>query len=418
MDKSQENFDVIISGAGLTGQTCALSLADFGLNVLVIDSDTRESVVSATYDGRASAIALASYNLLSALGLGGLFEKHGSPILDIRVVDGHPIFGISPFFVHYSHKDLPEMQDKPFGYIVENRLLRQALQEKSENHKNIKILYSNRIISTECDGGLRNIKLRNGESFTTSLLIGAEGRFSATRAMLNIGTEQKKYDQASIVCTVTHECGHAGTAVELFYPSGPFAMLPMTGNRSNVVWTEKRKSAEKFMALDDEDFLEALVFRFGDWLGDIKLVGNRFSYPLSLLHAHQYTRPRFALIGDSAHAIHPIAGQGVNLGFRDCAAMAETIAESHRLGLDIGGDSVLKDYENWRRFDNQLLISVTDGLVHLFSNDNLLIKTARNAGFVAVQNMPVVKGLLQKHAMGMLEIPFLQMPRLLKGEAL
>ena len=418
MSKSQENFDIIISGGGLTGQTCALSLADFGLRVLIIDSDTRESVVSATYDGRASAIALASYNLLSAIGLGDLFETQAEPILDIRVVDGHPTFGVSPFFVHYSHADLPEMQGKPFGYIVENRLLRQALQTKAESHKNIKILYSNRIISTECDGGLRHISLRGGENFTTSLLIGAEGRFSATRAMLGIGTEQKKYDQTSIVCTVTHECGHAGTAVELFYPSGPFAMLPMTENRSNVVWSEKTRSAKAFMALDDEDFLEALQFRFGDWLGDIKLVGNRFSYPLSLLHAHHYTRPRFALIGDSAHAIHPIAGQGVNLGFRDCAALAETIAESFRLGLDIGSDSVLHDYADWRRFDNQLLISVTNALVHLFSNDNALIKVARNVGFVAVEHMPIVKGLLQKHAMGMLKIPTIEMPRLLKGEPL
>ena len=421
MPKKQANFDIIVSGGGLVGLTYALAQAQADVKVLVLDAVPAKSLLEATYDGRASAVALASANMLGALGLTDLFAHAGEPIWDIRVVDGHVHFGVSPFFLHYNHRDLDrhaELSGKPFGYIVENVLLRRALSECARSHSNITILEPRSITETWVSGGRRWVILDDGSEYNGSLLVVAEGKNSRTRNMLGVSVYRKAYRQASIVCTVKHACGHAGTAVELFLPSGPFAILPMTGRRSNVVWTEDLLVADDFMALGEADFLDAVRLRFGDWLGSIDLVSSRFFYPLELLHARDYIGDRFALIGDSAHAIHPIAGQGVNLGFRDCAALAQSVIDGARLGLDMGGDEILRDYQTWRRFDNQLLIGVTDTLVGLFSNDNGVLRSVRGLGMAAVNRFTPLKRVLQKHAMGMLATSATDLPRLLRGELL
>ncbi len=241
-----------------------------------------------------------------------------------------------------------------------------------------------------------------------------DGRNSPLRRAAGIRTIEWNYPQVSIVCTVSHEAPHRGVAVEHFLPAGPFAILPMTGHRSSIVWTERADLAPRLMALDDAGFTRELARRFGDFLGALEVVGPRWSYPLSLMHAERYSAPRLALVGDAAHVIHPIAGQGLNLGIRDIAALAELVVDARRLGLDIANPDALERYERWRRFDNVMLAAVTDGLNRLFSNALPPVKLARDLGLAAVDRLPPLKRFLMRHAMGVVG----DLPRLVRGEPL
>jgi 2-octaprenyl-6-methoxyphenol hydroxylase len=304
--------------------------------------------------------------------------------------------------------------DRPFGYIVENRHIRSALQIFAGGLSKLTLLAPAELTALLRDGGRAEARLAGGGTVRARLAVAADGRFSRIRRDAGIASTSLRYRQTSIVCTVSHERAHDGVAVELFLPGGPFAMLPMTENRCNVVWTERADLAPAYLALDDAAFLDELGRRFGDWLGAIALTGPRFSYPLGVMHASRYTDLRLALLGDAAHAIHPIAGQGLNLGLRDVAALAELIVDSHRLGLDLAGPQVLERYERWRRFDNMLLTAVTDGLNRLFSNDIGAIRLARDLGLAAVDRLPPVKRFLMRHAMGVVG----DLPRLVRGETL
>jgi 2-octaprenyl-6-methoxyphenol hydroxylase len=405
------DFDVLTVGGGMAGMTLACALAGAGVRVAVVDRERPAATVARDYDGRASAIAYASAMAFKGIGLWPLLEPHASPIADIRVADGHPMRGVSPLFLHYDHR---EVGDEPFGYIIENRHIREALHEFAGRLPKLTLLAPATVTELSRDSRRAEARLADGRLVRARLAVAADGRFSQIRRAAGIPVASLRYRQTAIVCTVRHERAHSGVAVELFLPGGPFAMLPMTENRCNVVWSERADLAPVYLALDDGAFLDELKRRFGGWLGDIALTGPRFSYPLGVLHAQRYTDLRLALLGDAAHAIHPIAGQGLNLGLRDVAALAELIVDSHRLGLDPAGPQVLERYARWRRFDNLLLTVVTDGLNRLFSNDIGPVRLARDLGLAGVNRLPPLKRFLMRHAMGVVG----DLPRLVRGEAL
>ena len=403
--------DILIVGGGMVGATLGITLSRAGLKVALADRLAAEADTAKGYDSRASAIANGSANVLKGIGVWPYLEANASPIWDIRVADGHPLRGISPLFLHYDHSDVGE---NPLGYIIENCSIREALRLVASNCDTLKLLESANVVSAQRGPFGVFAETESGIRLSASLLIAADGRGSQIRSKAGIKTRIKMYDQKSIVCNVHHERGHAGTAVELFLPGGPFAMLPMTKNRCNVVWTERIDLVDHYIALPEELFLKELSQRFGGWLGKIDLVSSRHVYPLGMLHAERYTGQRLALVGDAAHAIHPIAGQGLNLGLRDVAALAELIVDTSRVGGDVGSKNVLGRYERWRRFDAFVLIAVTDSLNRLFSNDIGPLRFSRDMGLALVDKLPLVKKFLMRHAMGQIG----KLPRLVRGDTL
>jgi len=385
--------DIIIGGGGMVGMCMAVALARVGISVMLIEKTPLPTQVEPTFDGRVSAIARGSMLFLEKIGVWELIAPHAEPIVDIRVSDGD-----SNFFAHYSNKDI---DDVPFGYIVENRHIRDALQRSAIALSTLTLLDNTTIESTECDEQKASVKLADGSIVEAALLIATDGRHSALREMMGIKTLHKDYAQTAIVCTIAHTLPHEGLAQERFLPAGPFAVLPMSGNRSSLVWVEPKDRAPLYLELSDAELVQEITERVGDYLGEISLVGGRFSYPLSVTHATRYTDARFALMGDAAHGIHPIAGQGVNLGFRDASAMEELIRNAHALGHDIGSVSLLAHYERWRRFNNVAMIGVTHGLNQLFCSSLIPIKWARGLGLWVVQHAPPLKKLFMKHAMGL-----------------
>ncbi len=401
--------DALIAGGGMVGLTMGLALAKGGLSVTLVERQPATVFRDAAFDGRTSAIAYGSANVFEGTGVWPRLAEHAQPIRDIRVADGSLTAGPSSLFLHYDHR---ELGDNPLGYILENRVIRDALLTEAAAAENLHLLAPAAVEKTEREVGGAVVTLQDGRRVSTRLVIGADGRNSPLRDAAGIRVTRFDYPQTAIVCTVAHARPHSGVAVEMFLPSGPFAMLPMTGQRSSVVWSEKADLAKDILALDDDTFLYELHRRFGDWLGEITIEGPRFAYPLGLMHAERYTDRRLALIGDAAHVIHPIAGQGLNLGIRDVAALAEAAVDAHRLGLDIGDGPVLARYERWRRFDNVFMAAATDGLNRLFSNDIAPIRLARDLGLAAVNRLPPVKRFFMRHAMGVVG----DLPRLVKGE--
>jgi 2-octaprenyl-6-methoxyphenol hydroxylase len=332
-------------------------------------------------------------------------------ILEIRVADGG-----SPLFLHYDHRDVG---DEPLGHIIENRALRHALLTRLAALPGVLHLAPAVLRAVERSTGRVVAELEDGRRIAAPLVVSAEGRRAMLRETAGIRTIDWSYPQAGIVCTVRHERPHFGVAVEHFLPSGPFAILPMTGtptepHRSSIVWTERADLAPGFVALDEAGFDAALAARFGDFLGAVAAVGPRWSYPLFFQQAERFVAERLALVGDAAHVIHPIAGQGLNLGLRDVAALVEVLVDAARLGLDIGAADVLERYERWRRVDSLTLATVTDGLNRLFSNEVPPVKLARDLGLAAVDRLPPLKRFFMRHAMGLVG----ELPRLVRGEPL
>ena len=423
--------DVLISGGGMVGITLALALADAGLTVIVIDSLPAAERGAAGYDGRSSAIAEGSRRVLAGVGVWDRMVPEACPILDIRVSDARIGQPASLLFLHYDHRELaPSAAAKrrvngpaaarpsPMGYIVENLAIRRALLAAIATRRSIRHLAPAQAVGLSCEPGRARVTLADGSSLTGRIVIAADGRGSPMRQAAGIRLTEWEYPQSGIVCTIGHELSHQNVAHEHFLPSGPFAVLPMVddanGHRSSIVWTEKRDLVPAIMALAPADFAAEIQRRFGDSLGRIRLLGGRWAYPLKLQHAARYVGERLALVGDAAHAIHPIAGQGLNLGLRDVAALAETLVDAHRLGLDIGVGEPLERYERWRRFDNLMLLAATDLLNRLFSNDIAPIRLARDIGLGLVNRMPPLKRLFMRHAMGMVG----DLPRLIRGERL
>jgi 2-octaprenyl-6-methoxyphenol hydroxylase len=411
--ETRENVDLevdaLVAGGGMAGLTMGLALSRGGLSVAVIERQPPLTLRDAKFDGRTSAIAYGSANVFDGVGVWSRLTDCAQPIQDIRVADGTLMDGPSSLFLHYDHR---ELGDHPLGYILENRDIRVALLASAAETPSLQLLTPAVVARAEREAGGATVMLSDGRRVAARLVIGADGRNSPLRASTDIRVTRFDYPQTAIVCTVAHARPHNGVAVELFLPSGPFAMLPLIGQRSNVVWTEKAGLARHMLALDDDTFLAELHRRFGDWLGEISIEGPRFGFPLSLMHADRYTDLRLALIGDAAHVIHPIAGQGFNLGLRDVAALAESVVDAHRLGLDIGERTVLSRYERWRRFDNVFMAASMDGLNRLFSNDIGPLRLARDIGLAAVNRLPPVKRFFMRHAMGVVG----DLPRLVKGE--
>ena len=414
--------DVAIVGGGMVGMTLAAALGSAGLSVAIVDAEAPAAMTAAAFDGRSSAIAFGSQRVLAGIGAWAAMAPAAQPILDIRVSDGTATGGVSRLFLHYDHHDMAPAgageEAPPFGFIVENRAVRQALLKRLAELRTVIHAAPARVAAVERTADAAVLRLADGRSISARLAVAADGRNSPVRAAAGIKTTEWAYAQTGIVCTVAHEKPHGGVAHEHFLPAGPFAMLPMVDDegihRSSIVWTERRELAPAMMALGDADFAGEIERRFGPSLGRLRPIGGRFAYPLTLVHAERYVDHRLALLGDAAHAIHPIAGQGLNLGLRDVAALAEAVVDAQRLGLDIGDGLALERYQRWRRFDNLVLMAVTDGMNRLFSNDIALLRLARDLGLAAVNRLPPLKRLFTRHAMGMVG----DLPRLVRGERL
>ena len=358
------------------------------------------------FDGRTTAIAAGSKVILDTIGVWSDIANEAQPILDIRVSDGH-----SPLFLHYDRRDVGV---DALGYIVENRVIRSALLKGLTNAPSVKLLSGCRVDRLDITDSFATAHLDNSDILRTRLAVATDGRNSPTRRAAGIDAISWRYNQTGIVCTVAHEEDHAGVAQERFMPAGPFAILPMIGRRSSVVWTERSDLAPALLALDDAAFLTELSSRFGPYLGALRVISSRFSHPIGLMHARNYIADRVALAGDAAHAIHPIAGQGLNIGWRDVAVLAEVIVDALRLGVDPGSITTLNRYEQWRRVDNTLMLAATDTLNRLFSNNVGPVRLARDVGLALVNRAPPLKKLFIKHAMGVLG----DLPRLVRGDAL
>jgi 2-octaprenyl-6-methoxyphenol hydroxylase len=403
--------DVLIVGGGLNGLTMALAAAQGGFDVVVVDTIDPATAAGAEFDGRVFAIAFASCRMYQSLGLWGALERQAQPINDILVTDGHVRGGTSPLFLHFDHE---EVGDEALGHLMESRHMRAVLTEAVQNHPKIDLRAPAKRMSSEADAYGFTAMLEDGSSVRAKVCLAADGRNSPLREEAGIKTIGWSYDQMGIVTTVEHEEDHQGIAQEYFLPSGPFAILPMTGRRASLVWTERTDKAKAILALSPELFAKELEARFGDYLGPVKAAGPIWSYPLNLILARSYVANRMALIGDAAHGVHPIAGQGLNLGLRDVAVMAEVLTDAARIGQDIGAFDVLERYQQWRRFDNVSLSLGMDALNRLFSNDLPPVRLARDIGVGIVNKIGPARRFFMRHAGGAVG----ELPRLLKGEAL
>jgi 2-octaprenyl-6-methoxyphenol hydroxylase len=404
------DFDVIIAGGGLNGPTLALALAGAGLSVAVVDPRPAEARAEDEFDGRAYALAVASQRLLKALGLWQGVAANSQPILQVKASQGQLGDGAAPFFLHF---DSAEIEEGPVGYMLEDRFLYRVLLEAMQAR--ITHLPGLAVTGHEAGPAQVAVQLSDGRNLTAKLLIGADGRGSGVAQRAGITRRGWDYGQIALVAAIDHELPHQGIAYQYFMPTGPLAILPLPGNRSSVVWSETRDNAEAIKVLPDDQFLEVLRPRFGDFLGSISLAGKRFSYPLSLSLAEQYIAPRVALVGDAAHGVHPIAGQGLNLGLRDVAALAETLVDAARRGEDPGSELVLERYQGWRRFDATSLALGMDAVNGIFASDNPLIRAARGIGMGAVSAVPALRRGFMRQAAGLSIDP---MPRLLTGQPL
>lgn len=403
--KKTISADVAIAGGGMVGLSLGIGLAQSGLDVVVIDAAPQADLTEAAFDGRSSAIAFASCKLLQGVGIWPHLADKAEPIREIRVSDGP-----SRFFLHF---DQTALGDGPLGYMVENRHTRMALFARAGMLDNLAIIAPDKALAFEAEAGRARLTLESGLTIEAALVVGAEGRASPLRAWAGIPLRKWNYDQSGIVATIEHELPHCNVAHERFLPPGPFAILPLRGNRSSLVWTVDPALAKEIMALDPRGFTAEVEKRVGGFLGKLKVIGGRWTYPLGLQFAQRYTDQRLALVGDAAHAIHPIAGQGLNLGLRDVAALIEVLVDARRLGGDIGGADVLDRYQRWRRADSLLLALATDGLNRLFSNDIGPVRALRDIGLAAINRMPPAKRFFMRHARGTVG----KLPKLLRGEA-
>ncbi|WP_297326951.1 ubiquinone biosynthesis hydroxylase [uncultured Bartonella sp.] len=402
-------LDLIIAGGAYVGLSLAVAIKQAipSLKIAVIDAAPKDSWKT---DPRASAIAAAAIRMLGKLDCWDEVEPLSQPINDMIVTDSRNSDPVRPVFLTFEGDVAP---GEPFAYMVENKYLNGALHRRAKQ-LDIPLLEAVCVNSFTNNGNEVVIDLSDGKTLRSRLLVAADGSRSKLRSIADIKTVYWPYGQMGIVCTVEHERPHNGRAEEHFLPAGPFAILPLKGNRSSLVWNERDKDAKHLMAADDIVFEKELEARFGHHLGALKLVGERRAYPFGLTLARSFVKPRFALAGDAAHGIHPISGQGLNLGFRDVAALAEIIVETARLGLDIGSIVALKRYESWRRFETVRMGITTDVLNRLFSNDISPIRLLRDVGLGVVERMPRLKKYFIQEAAGITN----GSPKLLLGEAL
>ena len=410
MNKRQgHRAEVVVGGAGFAGLALAIALRQGLGDPFTVTVADPALAHARSKDPRASAIAAAARRLFEAIGVWGAVAENAQPILDMVVTDSKLDDAARPAFLTFGGE---VEEGEPFAHMIENRHLVDALAEKA---KSLGVeLRATPVAGFAAGANSTEVQFADGETITARLLVGADGARSLIREQAGIATHGWNYDQSAIVTTVAHEREHNGRAEEHFLPAGPFAILPLTGRRCSIVWTETSGEADRIVALPDNEFHGELEKRFGLQLGDIEVIGPRRAFPLGLFTARTFIGERLALVGDAAHIIHPIAGQGLNMGLRDVAALAEAIADAARLGLDPGGPEVLERYQRWRRFDTMTMGVATDGLNRLFSNHSDALRLVRDIGLGLVERMPMLKRMFIREAAGVTG----DVPKLLKGEAL
>jgi 2-octaprenyl-6-methoxyphenol hydroxylase len=405
----RNDTDVLIAGGGFAGLTLAIALRQaLGPSFSVTVADPALGASRAA-DERASAIVASVRRLFETIGVWDAVAGEAQPILDMVVTDSRLGDAVRPVFLTFAGEVEP---GEPFAHMIENRHLIAALTEKA---KELGVaLNPSPVGSVSTEGERATVALRDGNALRARLVAAADGARSQIREGAGIATHGWSYDQSAIVTTVGHERDHCGRAEEHFLPAGPFAILPLKGNRSSIVWTEKTPEAARIVALPDDGFHAELEQRFKLHLGDITAIGARRTHPLGFFIARSFIADRIALVGDAAHVIHPIAGQGLNMGLKDVAALAEVVVDAARLGLDPGSATVLERYQRWRRFDTVAMGIATDGLNRLFSNRSDLLRAARDIGLGLVDRVPNLKRLFIREAAGLVG----DVPKLLRGELL
>lgn len=403
--------DVIIVGGGLNGPALALALAQGGLSVTVVDARPAAARGEAGFDGRAYALAIASKRVLAGIGVWPSVAAKVQPIRKIIASDGHAGHGAAPFFLTF---DADEIEEGPMGFMLEDRHLYAAFQSAMARD-GLTLMPGETVVAQQVTAAGAEITLASGTTLRAKLLIGCDGRGSGTAARAGIDRAGWAYGQTALVTAVHHDLDHQATAQQFFMPAGPLAILPLPGgHHSSIVWSETEANAAALQALPDDQYLQALQPRFGDFLGDIRLAGTRFTYPLSLSLAKSYIALRLALVGDAAHGVHPLAGQGLNLGLRDVAALAEVLILAQRRGEDIGAADVLQRYQAWRRFDTTAMALGMDAVNTLFSNDNPVLRGVRDLGMGLVNAMPGVRRRFIRQAAGLNG----DLPKLLQGQVI
>jgi 2-octaprenyl-6-methoxyphenol hydroxylase len=398
-----EQHDIIILGGGLVGMTLALALDQSGFRVAVVDPQPQTTTLADRFDGRASAIASASWRMLDQLGLSADLEPYGCAIRRIEVRDG-----LSPEALDFTVAP----DEEPLGHMLENRQLRVALAKASERATNLTLYIPGSAVTTERDAHRATVTLASGKVLTAPLLVAAEGRQSPTRDASGFKMAKWDYQHTALISAFDHSIDHGNVAHEIFYPAGPFALLPLhPGTRSALVWTVSPETAKGVLALSDRAFIAEVQKRTGGLLGELSNIAPRSSWPLTFQHTARIVSERLVLVGDAAHGMHPIAGQGLNLGLRDVAALAEVLADGARLGLDLGDAQLLKRYEKWRSFDALSVMTATDSINRLFSVPGKTARSVRRAGLAAVQRISPLKSFFMAEARGQGGA----LPRLLQG---
>ena len=390
-----DRADVIILGGGLVGLALAAALDSSGLSSIVIDPADPESRKNVAFDGRTSAVSSSSRRMFDAIGISDHFPEPGCPIRRIEVADG-----LDPGGLAFD----PGEDEEPLGWMHENRHLRTALHARAQAGRNIWLMWGAKPGAVERGEHGVTVRLEDGRMVGAPLLIAAEGRNSPMREAAGIRCARWKYDHSAIVSTLRHEKPHDQVAYEIFYPQGPFALLPMTddegGHRSAIVWSVARDNADGFLSLSDEDFSAEAEAAMGGFLGTISLLAPRSTYPLGFHHAARITDHRLALVGDAAHGMHPIAGQGVNVGYRDAAALAQVLVEGARLGLDLGDQQLLTRYQRWRSLDTFMVSLATDGLTRIYGIPGKTASKIRRFGMGVINRIGPVKDRLMAEARG------------------
>jgi 2-octaprenyl-6-methoxyphenol hydroxylase len=413
--ETDERVDVLIGGAGVAGLALAVALRQ-GLGPELAVTVADPGLGREPSDPRASAVVAAAQRLFQAIGVWDAVAAEAQPILDMTVTDSRLADAVRPVFLSFDGDAEP---GQPFAHMVENGALLAALIARARATGVVLRPAAIAEFAPASDPSAAaadhlSVGLSGGERLRARLLVAADGARSGIRARAGIPTRGWDYGQSAIVCTVAHERDHGGRAEEHFLPAGPFAILPLRHRRSSIVWTEHTREAERILALPARDFQGELERRFGLHLGEIEAVGQRRAYPVGLWIARAFIGPRLALVGDAAHVIHPIAGQGLNMGLKDVAALAETVVDAARLGLDPGAAAVLERYQRWRRFDTMAMGVATDGLNRLFSNRSDVLRFARDLGLGLVDRLPALKRIFIREAAGLVG----EIPKLLKGEVL
>lgn len=401
-----QDCDLIIVGSGLNGPVLALAAAQAGLDVALIDPAPAEARTD--FDGRAYALSKGSQRLLAAVRLWGDLAPDAQAMEEIKVSDARPGQPPAPQVLHFQ---ADEIEDTPMGYMVEDRHLRAAFARALPDAPRIARMAGRLVVDQEVSATSAMVTLDNGDQVRGRLIIACDGRRSGVAERAGIKRTGWKYGQTGVVCTLDHDLPHHGIAHQMFLPSGPLAILPLTGNRCSIVWSETTERADALAALDDAAFMDALRPVFGDFLGEIRLAGPRFAYPLDLTLAQAFVLHRIALVGDAAHGMHPIAGQGLNAGLRDVAALIDVLTDARRRGEDIGDLLVLERYQQWRRFDVTTLMAVTDVTNRMFSNDNGMLRGLRDFGLGAINRLgPLRRNFLREAAGVSGQLPRMMQP--------